>query len=561
MQGSFWQRHKVLRWTTGMVLTGLLVLFVVLAALAHRAEPFLRAQIVTALSARFRSHVELDSFRLRFGNSLRGEWGVWADGRGLRIWPANNVAGAGDPIIQLGEFRFHAPLHYKPGVPVQIHQVQLKGLDIHFPPRSHAIHLPTGNKNSSSSDAGSQKLTFRVDEVVCTNTHFVHEPGSPGKLPLEFFVSYLKLTELTPNEGITPQQGMHFDANLTNPQPVGTIHSKGTFGPWQVDDPGNSLVAGEYRFDNANLATFKGIAGTLNSTGRYQGTLRDIKVEGEADVPDFSLSDFGNTVALHTHFNATVDGTNGDTSLEPVEATLGRSQFTVQGKVVRVLEDVPGNPPHSLGHKIELTVNIPQGRIEDFTRLASRDPTPLLTGTLELNASMLIPPGTPPAHKRMMMKGRFALDQAEFTNPGVKGRIRELSLRGQGKLADLKSNDPDDVQAHIQGDFQVAHAVITFPTLDFIVPGADIQLKGAYGLDGGALDFLGHARMQATISKMVGGWKGFLLKAADPFFKKDGAGADIPIHIGGNDRNPKIGLDFHAKGATSPESPDQSKSK
>ena len=116
------------------------------------------------------------------------------------------------------------------------------------------------------------------------------------------------------------------------------------------------------------------------------------------------------------------------------------------------------------------------------------------------------------------------------------------------------------LQAHIQGDFQVARAVITFPALNFSVPGANIGLKGTYALDGGALDFIGNARMQVTISKMVGGWKGFLLKAADPFFK-DGAGADIPIHIGGTDRSPKIGIDFHARGATSPESPDHSRSK
>ena len=544
-----------------MALTGLLVVFVAMAVLAHRAEPFLRAQIIQALSARFCTRVELDSFHLRFGNSLRGEWGVWADGRGLRIWPADNAAGSGTPLIQLAEFRFHAPLHYKPGVPVHIHEVQIKGLNINLPPKSHPIHFALGDHVSQPSNENQPLLTFRVDEVVCTNARLVHEPDAPGKEPLDFFISYLKLTEKTRNGGITSQEGMNFDAKLINPRPVGAIQSTGSFGPWQVDDPGASAVAGNYRFDNANLGDFKGIAGTLNSTGRYEGTLRNIQVDGEADVPNFSLSEFGNSMALHTRFHATVDGTNGDTWLDPVDATLGHSQFTVQGKIVRVLEDVPGSVPHSLGHQIDLKVNIPQGRIEDFTRLASHDPTPLLTGVLTLNADLQIPPGTNPAHRRMTMKGRFALDEAQFTNSSVKGRVRELSLRGQGKLEELKAPDPIDVSAHIQSDFQVVRAVISFPDLDFNVPGAEIDLKGTFALDGGPLDFIGNARMQATISKMVGGWKGFLLKAADPFFKKDGAGADIPIHIGGTDRNPKIGIDFHAEGATSPESPDQTKSK
>ena len=131
-------------------------------------------------------------------------------------------------------------------------------------------------------------------------------------------------------------KGMNFDANLTNPRPVGTIHSKGSFGPWQVDDPGDSPVAGNYRFDNANLGHFQGDRGNTQLDGRYQGTLRNIKVDGETDVPDFSLSEFGNATALHTRFHATVDGTNGDTWLDPVDATLGHSQFTVQGEIVRV---------------------------------------------------------------------------------------------------------------------------------------------------------------------------------------------------------------------------------
>ena len=47
--------------------------------------------------------------------------------------------------------------------------------------------------------------------------------------------------------------------------------------------------------------------------------------------------------------------------------------------------------------------------------------------------------------------------------------------------------------------------------------------------------------MQATISKMVGGWKGFLLKPADRFFKKNGAGAEIPIYIAGTRDDPHFG--------------------
>ena len=57
---------------------------------------------------------------------------------------------------------------------------------------------------------------------------------------------------------------MGFDAELTNPRPVGTIHTKGSLGPWLVEDPGESPIAGDYQFEHADLGSFKGIAGILN---------------------------------------------------------------------------------------------------------------------------------------------------------------------------------------------------------------------------------------------------------------------------------------------------------
>ena len=529
-----------------MLLPALAVLVVVVTVLARRAEPFLRAQIVEALSTRFHSRVELDSFHLRFGNSLRGEWGVWADGRGLRIWPAAKDTGAaesGEPLIRLAEFRFHAPLRYKPGMPVHISAVRLSGLDILLPPKSHALHLGSEDHNANQSNGGSPLVTFRVDSILCTGAHLVHQTDKPGKLPLDFAIQQLKLTNISAHEA------MNFDAELTNPRPVGTIHSKGKFGPWQVDDPGDSPVEGEYRFDHADLSSFKGIAGILTSTGRYEGTLRNINVDGETDTPDFRLSGTGNATPLHTRFHAKVDGTDGDTWLDPVDATLGRSRFTVQGQIVRVLASDVDNPPRSIGHDIALKVNITGGHIEDFISLANHQSTPVLTGIVTLKAALHIPPGSDTVQRKMTMNGSFVLDQTQFTGSKIQDRMMELSVRGQGRPGDVKSADPGTIQAHIQGDFQMAHGVITLPNLNFTVPGADVHLKGTYRLEGGALDFIGTAKMQATISKMVGGWKGFLLKPADRFFKKDGAGADIPIHIGGTGARSQNRHRFHSEGS------------
>jgi hypothetical protein len=108
----------------------------------------------------------------------------------------------------------------------------------------------------------------------------------------------------------------------------------------------------------------------------------------------------------------------------------------------------------------------------------------------------------------------------------------------------IKGADPDAVRSTMQGDFQLGEAVITLPALTYTVPGATIQLKGTYGVEGGALDFTGVAKLNATVSQMVGGVFGLLLKPADRIFKKDGAGTEVPIRISGTRQDPQFGVEF-----------------
>lgn len=520
-------------WTASGLLLGLAVVAVVLTVLARRAEPYLRARIVAELEEHFHARVELDSFNI----SLRN--GLWAEGKGLRVWPPAQVEGvtvpgAEGPLLSLDEFRFHAPLRYKPGKPIQVSVVQLKGLHIKLPPKSHFGHPAAGAAKPKGS-----MVRFEVDRVECTGAELVMGTSKPGKLPLDFAIAHFKLTN------IGSGRAMSFNAELTNPRPVGIIHSTGEFGPWNVADPGESPITGDYRFDHADLAIFKGIAGILTSTGHYQGTLRELVADGDADVPDFRLTHYGNSLPLHTHFHARVDGTNGDTWLEPVDATLGHSHFTAQGQIVRVPDpDAPG--ARSLGHDIALTIQVDRARIEDFTQLASapRRTTPLLTGDVAVKANLHVPPGPAPVHEKLTLAGTFDLDQVRFTSAKIQKWIGELSLRGQGRPGDVKTTDPATMRSRMEGTFKLGGGVMTLPVLRYTVPGADIQLKGTYGVDGGALNFAGTVKLDAPVSKVVGGWKGLLLRPADRFFKKDGAGTEVPIHIEGTREEPKFGIDF-----------------
>ncbi len=564
---GFWRKHRVLKWVVACGVAGAAVFAGIVITLAYRAEPMLREHIVESLAEHFHARVELDSFHL----SLRN--GLWVEGKGLRIWPPAPIAGmalpgtagtaaAGPeetgpdkPLINLKEFRFHAPLHYKPGQVIRISVVRLQGLDVDVPPRSHFFHgtkqpesTNFAHSGSTAGAAAADLLHFQVETLVCEGAHLTLETSKPGKLPLEFAIAHLKLT------GIGGGGAMGFEAELTNPRPVGTIHTKGSLGPWMVADPGESPVTGNYRFENADLGGFKGIAGILSSTGSYGGTLRELIVDGETKTPDFRLTHFGTPLPLETKFHAHVDATNGDTRLEPVEATLGGSHMWVEGPIVGVKAEPDGRGGMKPGgHDIALTVNVDRGRIEDFLRLASHGGTPLLTGVLETKFAMEIPPGPVPVEQRLRLNGTFTLDDAEFSSTRIQGRILELSARGQGHPKDAKKSGQPDVLSTMTGTYLMKNALITLPVLEYTVPGAVIDLKGTYGVEGGALDFAGKAKMEATVSAMVGGWKGLLLKPVDRYFKKDGAGTEVPIQIKGTRENPQFAVNLNRLKLTSPQ--------
>ncbi len=545
------RKHRWLWWVAGAVLLASIVLGIAISVAIRRVEPMLRAAIVGRLEDHFHARVELDSFHVSFSN------GVWAEGKGLRIWPAADVAQENgvdrtEPLIQLRDFRFHAPLHYKPGEPIKISVVHLTGLDVDVPPKPHDGHRAQPAGGAAPAQNGTPILSFLISSIVCNDAHLTIETSKPGKLPLEFAIAHVNLTHVSVNNA------MHFDAQLTNPRPKGTIITSGSFGPWAVEDPGESPVEGQYRFENADLSVFKGIAGTLNSTGMYQGVLRNLEVEGQTETPDFKLTHYGTAMPLETTFQATVDGTNGDTWLHPVRATLGQSHFTAEGEIV-------GVPPQKLtngttrqgGHEIALNVNIGRGRMEDFLRLTSGSGTPILTGELALKTKLEIPPGVESVSDKIKLDGNFRLEAAAFTSTKIQNEVGDLSMRGQGQPKDAKYAGAD-VRSTIEGDFTMANGAITFPNLKYTVPGAEIDLAGKYGADGGTLSFRGTVRTEATVSRMVGGWKGILLIPADRFFKKDGAGTEVPIHINGTVHDPMFGVDFKKIGHTSPQIPGQS---
>ena len=413
---------------------------------------------------------------------------------------------------------------------MHISHVEIEGLRINLPPKSQRKELP----QPSNEPRTSSKVSIFVGEMDCTDTVLTLGTDKPGKLPLRFVIQSLAL------RSIGAGQPLDFTAVLTNPKPVGQIETSGHFGPWNADRPGATALGGTYSFHDADLGTIKGIGGILSSQGGYQGTLDKIVVDGKTDTPDFQVKVSGHKVPLHTEFHAIVDGTDGDTYLQPVKAHFLHSFLTARGYVVRV----PGEP----GRHVYLDVAMDQARIEDLLRLGVRTDPPVLEGQVKLHTNLDLPPGPQDVAHRLRLQGNFAIVNGRFSSDKIQNRIDELSLRSQGQVELLTQEQRDGklalVHSQLRGDFTLADASLNLPNLHFDIPGVAIKLAGVYTLDGAKFNFAGTADMKTTVSRMVGGWRGVLLMPFDKVLQKNGAGTEVPFKIDGAKSDPHFGFDF-----------------
>jgi hypothetical protein len=494
--------------------------------LSH-AQPILRARVVETLAARFKTKVELAELDVWLADGLN------VSGKGLKIFgptdPNPSEPGI-QPLISVPEFRFRAGVLSLFRSPMRVDAVYVKGMVLNVPPKQDQGRL---NEMGDESGRKMMKTSIFVDKFVCDDTELLINTSKPGKEPLVFRIGHLDMKE------IGPGQPLRFEATLVNPVPIGNIKSAGTFGPFREDSPRETPVAGDYTFTDANLGTLNGIRGILSSTGKYGGTLGRIEVSGATDTPDFRLDISGHPVALHTDFHAVVDGTDGDTYLDPVKARFLHSSLTANGKVVRVR-----NPP---GLDIELNVVVDRARIEDLLQLAVKTEPPVISGPVEMKTKMSLMPGPEDVANRLKLDGSFRISAGVFSNKKVQDRIDSLSLHSRGEPQQAKEHAEVGVPSEMNGTFRLDAGMFTFPLLQFAVPGTHADVAGQYSMDGDTFDFQGKLRLDAKLSQMVTGWKSLLLKAADPFFSKHGAGTEIPFKVSGTRSEPRFGLDFSQK--------------
>jgi hypothetical protein len=527
------RRHRR-RWIwafTGLI-AAVVVVLAVFAATVPLSSDALKHRVVATLSKRLNADVSLGDLHMRAFPRMHVE--------GLDLVIRQHGRQDVPPLIEIKRFEVHADVLGL--VRKHVSHLTIEGLSINISPRKRDGDddkpKPTGSAVATSGTDRVQLTPPRADEHNIHDGVIIDSMDSRdatlsifsrdrNKEPKVWDIHELHMSNL----GVA--QAMPFTATLTNGIPKGEIYTHGHFGPWHRDEPGDTPLDGTYTFDNADLSIFKGISGILSSTGGFSGTLARIDAHGDTDTPDFTIMVGGHPFPLHAKYHTIIDGTNGNTILEQIDASFLQSSLVAKGGVI----DLPGKK----GRAVTLDINMDRARIEDIMKMAVKASKPPMTGALKLVTKFYLPPGDIDVSEKLQLDGRFAINNARFSNYDVQGKIEELSKRGRGVSAEAPK---DRVASNFEGRFKLENGSLKLPSFQFDVPGAIVRLAGGYGLKSEVIDFKGELLLDAKLSETTSGFKSMLLKVVDPLFKQqDGTGSAIPIKIEGTRNDPKFGLD------------------
>jgi hypothetical protein len=495
---------------------GLLALVLIggAAALVVSRWPFKRDTIVSALQKKFSSTVEVKTFHGTYFTP-----GCVAEGVTFR---RNNdpdsppIATIEKLTIEGAYWEFFSTLI---STPQRVRNVRIEGLHIFASPGSERIG------NAAQPAGGPKQSALIIDQIIADGAVLEFASSEPGAEPLKF-----EIHELTLN-AVADDRPLSFHAALLNPKPPGEIRADGHFGPLQPQNVGQTPLSATYGFQGVNLGVFPGIGGTLASSGKFNGVLERIEIEGSTDTPDFQVTRSRHTVPLKTQFRGIVNGMNGDVSLQSVQAQLERTSVASHLEVAKKAD--------SEGKTISLDATELQGRIQDWLRLLAKADPPAFSGAMNFRVQIQVPPGKGSFIERVNLLGDFGIDAASF-KPTTQEKVDNLSQLAQGEK---KNDDPASVVENLKGHVVLNHAIATFSNLSFSVPGALARVHGTYGVLTEQLNLHGTLQVDNKLSRGSKGVKSVLLKSVEPFFKKKKAGEIVPIKIGGTFGHPSYGLD------------------
>jgi hypothetical protein len=370
---------------------------------------------------------------------------------------------------------------------------------------------------------------IRIDRIIADGA-VLDFLSKVGKKPYRLNIDKLRL------DGVGNNVPMSYRTLISNEMPPGKIRSTGVFGNWNPKDPGSTPLHGTYTFQNANLAAFGGISGTLSSSGNFKGVLREIKAQGTANVPNFKVYDTSHERQLAVAYHATVDGTKGDTKLTEATAHFDHTTAGFKGSVA------DNHEANDKTVSIDMWTN--SGRVEDILQLFISDRTAPMSGTVTLTGHVDFSPGPQPFLRRLKMSGDFGVVGGKLANRETERDLTRLS-NSSGKAAESAAGQSEaNVLSDLKGHGSAVNGTATVSNLSFTIPGAKAWIHGTYGLIDYKINLHGTLLTTGNPSDATKGFKSLMVKVITPFFRKKHAAKVVPFKITGSYSNVNMSLDL-----------------
>jgi hypothetical protein len=413
----------------------------------------------------------------------------------------------------------------------RVKQVEITGLHIVVPPigsRENHEDFPPG----SGSDFDGP--TTRIDRLVLHNglLDIMRKDGSRFSFP----IAQLEIRNLHHGEA------MKYAVDMRNAKPTGRIRAHGELGPMNPKDLSATPLSGDFAFSSVNLQDVGDIGGNLDSTGHFRGVLRAIEADASSTTPDFTV-ERGKPTLVQGTIQCTVNGSNGDLKIHSIELKTGHT-------IIHVVGDIVGSPKTT-----NLDIAVTQGRAEDVLRPFIHEDIPV-AGPVRLQGHAFVaPPGNGEGFlHRLRVDGVFDVPSEQILNRKTEQSLSAFSQRAQSDKTkamqaitnpNLKTNEDSsdsatDALSSLKGFATIRDGIASTQHLTFQVAGAEADLKGTFNFHDKTVHLTGDLKMEEDISHTTTGFKSWLLKPLAPFFKKQHAGAVVPIAVTGGPGNYKV---------------------
>jgi hypothetical protein len=479
-----------------------------------RYFPYSQKRIVESLRETFPSEITVDHFQhVYFPHP-----GCKAEG--IRFRPSSSPPGS-TPIVAIRQLVIQGSYINFIFRPHYISKVIVDGLHLYF----------SSVNNTRTFSGGSTQSAITIGQLIANGA--VMEVERADKKPiLRFDFHELSLGSISDKSAMSYTVAMH------NPEPPAEITSKGRFGPYNQNSPGQTPVSGKYTFDSGDLSIFEGIAGIVNSVGTFSGPLEQIGVQGVTDTSDFEVVHTGHSGPLHTQFQAIVNAARGDVTLTNVDATYIKTNINAKGSIA--------SKDNSSAKYTTLDFVIAKGRIQDMLHLFNKDKRPPMSGITRMQGHVTVAPEGKRFLEEVSVTGDFDISGARFESKERQDSVDELSQTASGrkKPKDQQDEPADKVISHVNGHAVLRNGIASLPDLGYQVPGADARMHGTYNLLNQKVDLHGTVKMDAKFSKSTSGIKAVFAKVLDPFFDKS-HGSVVPVLVDGTFNKPHFGLDLN----------------